>query len=320
MHRNAPVYQKDIDQFAIPSFEGIPLHDYLSPEPVVPLLLSRGCYWRKCTFCVHYFSAGDTYRMHSLDRVIEMLRGFVAQGIRHFSFVDEMIAPGHFVQLARAIREANLDIAYYALSKPNKTFTPAVLRDMAASGCKYILWGVESGCQRVLDLMGKGTKKEDIATVLRNAHAAGIANHVYIICGFPTETHEEWRETMAFLQDNRDAIYAVHRSVFSLEQGSPISKDLAKFGITETWVRRETPLGARLGYRCESGVTMEEATANFQAALPFFRSFHPYARLMASYRDHALLVYSNGPGLLPQRRRFPPLMTPASAAMEELPT
>lgn len=304
--RNPPRYEEDIDSFGRPDFSWADLRSYYSPEPVVPLLLSRGCYWRKCTFCVHYFSAGDTYRMHSLDNVIDMLRDFARQGITNFSFVDEMIAPGHFVQLAKAIREAGLDISYYALSKPNKTFTPRVFGEMASSGCKYLLWGVESGCQRVVDLMGKGTKIPDISEVLKNAHAAGVFNHVYIMSGFLTETNDEFAETLRFLDGNRGSIYAIHRSVFGLEPGSPIMKAPEKYGIEKVWMKRDTPLGGRLGYVCSSGVTMDEAVGNFKRAIPFWRAFNPHARHLASFRDHALLVYKHkGRALEPARRRFP---------------
>jgi len=302
----SPSFQKNIDAFGAPDFSDTDFKNYYSPEPVAALLLSRGCYWRKCTFCVHYFSAGDTYRIHSLENVIEMLRGMVEQGVRHFSFVDEMIAPGHFVRLAQAIKAAKLDIAYYALSKPNKTFTPEILKEMAESGCKYILWGLESGNQRVLDLMDKGTKIEEVAQVLKGAHEAGIANHVYVICGFPTETTEEFADTIYFLDQNKAYISAIHRSVFSLEQGSPISKDLQKFSIEEVWLRQDSPLGGRLGYRCKSGVTMDEATQNFKRALPFFRVFNPYAQFLANFRDHALLVYAKrGATLDFSSRKFP---------------
>jgi len=316
--RIPPSYQKDIDAFGAPDFTGVNFHSYFSPKPVAALLLSRGCYWRKCTFCVHFHSAGDTYRLNSLDNVIEMLKRMVAQGVRHFSFVDEMIAPGHFVRLAEAIIEAQLDIAYYALSKPNRTFTPEILAKMAASGCKYVLWGLESGNQRVLDLMGKGTQVQEVAEVLRNARAAGIHNHVYAICGFPTETHEEFVDTLMFLSENQDNISAIHRSVFSLEQGSPISKDLAKFSIEDTWVRAETPLGGRLGYTCASGMNMEEAASMFKTALPFFRRFNPYAQYLANFRDHALLVYDFHGNQLDFSRRNIPSVTrvqPATAGV-----
>jgi anaerobic magnesium-protoporphyrin IX monomethyl ester cyclase len=304
--KEPPIFLKDVDQFGTPDFGGLDLNSYFSPEPVIPLLLSRGCYWRKCTFCVHYFSAGDTYRVRSLDAIIEVLRHFVDKGLRNFSFVDEMIAPGQFVRLAEAIKNAGLDITYYAYSKPNKTFTPAVLKEIAESGCKFLLWGLESGNQRILDLMGKGTKVPEVAEVMKNAHAAGIENHVFVICGFPTETHSEFADTLRFLNDNRDYIYAINSGPFGLDAGAPIAKNPEKFGIVQTWVQGNTPLGEQLAYRCTSGVTMEEAWKNFLKALPFFRPFHPHANLAAYYRDHALLIYKHiGPKLRPELRRFP---------------
>lgn len=304
--KEPPVFQKDVDQFGIPDFGGLDLNGYFSPEPIIPLLLSRGCYWRKCTFCVHYFSAGDTYRVRSLDAIIEVLQHFVDKGLRNFAFVDEMIAPGQFVRLAEAIKSSGLDITYYAYSKPNRTFTPAVLKSIAESGCKFLLWGLESGNQRILDLMGKGTQVQEVAEVMKNAHAVGIANHVFVICGFPTETHEEFADTLNFLNDNRDYIYAIHSGPFGLDAGAPIAKNPKNFGIEETWVVGETPLGGQLAYRCSSGVTMEEAWQNFQRALPFFRPFHPHAPLVGYYRDHALLVYKYlGQNLQPELRRFP---------------
>lgn len=61
-----PVYQKNIDRYGFPDFSGLDIRSYFSPEPVAPLLLSRGCYWRKCAFCVHHLSAGNTYRPCSI--------------------------------------------------------------------------------------------------------------------------------------------------------------------------------------------------------------------------------------------------------------
>lgn len=288
-----PIFRKEIDEFGLPDFSGYDLFSYYSPQPVVALLLSRGCYWRKCTFCVHYFSAGDSYRVRSFEQIIELLRMMVSLGVRHFSFVDEMIAPGYFAKLAEAIENAGLDIAYYALSKPNRTFTPKVLNKMARSGCRYVLWGMESGNQRILNLMDKGTQPAEIGEVLKHSHAAGISNHVYVICGFPTETREEYAETIEFLRENRPYIQATHRSTFSLEAGSPISKEQARFGIIESWVARETSLGGRLGYRTSSGMSMEEARDVFQASLSFLKSFNDYAQYLANFRDHALLVYDH---------------------------
>jgi radical SAM superfamily enzyme YgiQ (UPF0313 family) len=226
-----------------------------------------------------------------MDEVIRKLSTLVELGVKNFYFVDEMLAPGYFVKLSEAIKKAELDISYFALSKPNSTFTPKVFEAMASSGCRYIMWGLESGNQRVVDLMGKGTNVTEIPEILANAFKAGIHNHIYMICGFPTETREEFQDTLDFLRDNAENIHVVHRSLFALEIGSPIYKDLETFGVTETWVLQETPLGPRLGYRTSSGMTMEEARAAFREALTFVKGFSPYARYLGNYRDHALLVY-----------------------------
>jgi hypothetical protein len=301
-------YSKQIDYYGVPDFGGGDLRRYFSPEPVIPLLLSRGCYWRRCTFCVHYRSAGLTYRMHSLDFTIEMLRSFVQKGVRHFAFIDEMISPRHFEKLATAIKEAGLDIAYYALTKPSGDFSPAHLLDMAESGCKYLLWGLESGNQRVLDLMDKGSKVEEVSRILKRAYAAGIMNHVFMICGFPTETEDEFAQTIKFLEDHRDYIYAVHRGTFSLERESPIFSEQARFGITRSWLIKDTPTGGRWGYEVSSGMSRERAAQVFVSVLPFLRVFNPYARFLANYRDHALLIYDRrGRQLWPEKRQFPPI-------------
>jgi hypothetical protein len=299
-------YSKSIDYYGVPDFADTDPRLYFSPEPIVPLLLSRGCYWRRCTFCVHYRSAGLTYRMHSMEFTIEMLRGFAAQGFRHFNFIDEMISPPHFEKLARAVKESGLDIAYYALTKPNKEFTSEKLLEMAESGCKYLLWGLESGNQRVLDLMDKGTKIEDVSRLMKRSFAAGIANHVFLICGFPTETEDEFAQSVKFLEDHKDYIYAIHRGTFGLEPESPIFHAPERFGITRKWMIRDNSTGGRWGYEVSSGMSREQAAQVFAAVQPFMRAFNPYARFLANYRDHALLIYDRrGPQLRPQARQFP---------------
>jgi hypothetical protein len=300
-------YSKQIDYYGAPDFGDVDLRRYFSPEPVVPLLLSRGCYWRRCTFCVHYRSAGLTYRVHSMDFTIDMLKRFVDKGVRNFAFIDEMISPPHFQRLAKGIKDAGLDIAYYALTKPTRDFEPEHLLNIAESGCKYLLWGLESGNQRVLDLMDKGSKVEDVSWVLRRAYAAGIANHVFMICGFPTETEGEFAQTIKFLEDHNDVIYAVHRGTFSLEPESPIFGEQERFGITRSWLVKDTPTGGRWGYECSSGMSQQKAAEVFTSVLPFLRVFNPYARYLANFRDHALLIYSRlgAWNLRPETRQFP---------------
>ena len=306
-----PVLRSDLDHFPPPDFSDVDLRSYYSPQPVIPLLLSRGCYWRRCTFCVHYHSAGMKYRMHSVDYIINMLRHFSEQGIRYFAFIDEMISPHFFRKLAYAIVAAKLDIAYYALSRPEKGFSRDLLALMADSGCKYILWGLESASQRVLDLMDKGTNIVEVKSVLRNANAAGIANHVYVICGFPTETAADFAETVKFLIEMRECIYGVHRGTFVLQKNTPVYDLPQKFSITRLGMPDEEVMGGRCDYECASGMSPMRAKEIFHSVQPVFRSFNPYAQRLTNFRDHALLIYDRfGSQLKPELRAFPHIVFP----------
>jgi anaerobic magnesium-protoporphyrin IX monomethyl ester cyclase len=299
-------YEEDLDSLGHPDFSDLSLDNYYSPETVIPVLTSRGCYWRRCAFCVHYKSAGQTYRTYSVEHILEELNSHVQAGIKYFAFIDEMISPAHFSKLADGIISAGLDINYYALAKPVKQFDSDLLRKMRESGCRYILWGLESGNQRILDLMQKGTIVSNISKVLQNAHQAGIFNHAYIMIGFPTETREEFGETLQFLDRHKHVIFGVHRSIFHLEKGSPVFDDPQTYSIKKIQRRDGTLSPDRYHFECETGMNSEEIKQNFAKALPFLRAFNPYSPRLGNYRDHALLIYScTECNLAPERRVFP---------------
>lgn len=301
-----PEFHANIDLLGHPNFSDLEPKEYYSPEPVIPILTARGCYWRRCAFCTHYRSAGLTFRKHSIEFVIAELERHVARGIKHFAFIDEMISPQHFADLAEAIITAKLDIRYYALAKPVKQFSKKLLQRIHLSGCCFLLWGLESGSQRVLDLMEKGTKITDIELVLKHATNAGIYNHVYIIAGFPTETRQEYGETIELLSRNRNYIHTVHRGTFCLERGAPIFNNPAQFNITKIWTVGNNPLTPSYQYECASGMSQIEVRDVFATSLPFLRAFNPFAPRLSNFRDHTLLIYSfHGQALKSRPRLFP---------------
>ena len=48
---NQPFYSENVNQLPAPNYDGFPLDRYLSPEPVLPVQFSRGCYYKDCAFC-----------------------------------------------------------------------------------------------------------------------------------------------------------------------------------------------------------------------------------------------------------------------------
>ena len=214
-------------------------------------------------------------------------------GVQHFALVDEMISPAYFSRFADAILAAGLKLYYYAMAKPVKQFDRELLGKLHQSGCRYLMWGVENGSDRVLDLMEKGTNLSELEVVLENAREAGIKNHVFIMAGFPTETRQEFQATMDLLARHKDAIAAVHRGIFHLEQGSPILAHPERFSITRTLPVSEMPMRNWYEFQCTQGMNGQESRQAFTQALPFLRSFQVYSRHLSFFRDHALLIYSH---------------------------
>ena len=287
----AAVPQENLDLLGEADYSDADLRAYYSPLPVLPIFTSRGCYWRRCAFCAHYKSAGQTYRRRSIDNVMKELRRHVANGVHHFCLIDEMIAPAQFSQLADAILQSGLAVYYYAMTKPVRQFSPELLDKMYRSGCRYLLWGVESGSQRILDLMDKGTRVPDIETVLDAAVEAGIRNHVFVMFGFPTETKWEMQATLDLLARHKAAIAMVHRGPFQLEPNTPAFDHPDKFSITRAWPA-ET-LGV-YRFECSSGMTRPEVQEAFKQNIPFLRSFGSPVPELGDFRfrDHLLLLYS----------------------------
>lgn len=295
-----------LDGIPIPDFSDLDLKSgYLSPATVIPVLGSRGCYWRKCTFCVHHKTYSERYRIASIKRVVDEIEQHVDNGFRHFSFVDEMIPPKRFRQLNEEIQKRNLAITYYAMAQPTDRFSREILDGMYEAGCRYILWGVESGSQRVLDLIDKGTTVETVSRVLTDAAAAGIKNHTFIIIGFPTETKEELRETLNFLYEHRNSIHAVLKSSFGLHEGSGVFKNPEKFGITKVYESRVLFGDAPFNYDVSSGISLRDSY-KYKDYLEkkFFRHFLYFLQRTA-FRDHGLLLYSNPDKLVFNMERTP---------------
>ena len=61
-----------------PMFNKVDVPRYFSPEPVLPLLSSRGCYWGKCAFCDHFFVYGKSFRQSKVDKIISDISSYIS--------------------------------------------------------------------------------------------------------------------------------------------------------------------------------------------------------------------------------------------------
>src|SRR5262249_28818338 len=135
----------------------------------------------------------------SLAREIEHLRS--RYGITDFHFADEEFITHRrrLEEVCRAVEPLGIT---WSTSGRADWATEDKLRRMKKAGCTYVLFGVESGSQTVLDLMEKNAKKPAVSEGLRAARAVGMDFIANFMIGHPSETETTIRETVAFCKEH----------------------------------------------------------------------------------------------------------------------
>ncbi|HED65545.1 MAG TPA: radical SAM protein [Planctomycetes bacterium] len=267
----------DISTLPTPDFDGLPLDRYFSPELVLPLAATRGCYWGKCVFCTLYTVIGPGYRGRSIEQTIEDMRSLQEKhGANSFYLAIEDLPPEMARAFPRAILDAGLNVNWWCDARlEHKVFDEEVCRDLAASGCKRIAYGYESASKRVLARMCKGIDPEESMKLIRRTHDAGISVTLYAMIGFPTETREEAMETLETILANRDSIQEVSARVFYLDERSEIFQRREEFDIDEIYPDPEADLQVYYDFHCKSGMSRAEARQVYLDFTKALRSHFP---------------------------------------------
>lgn len=265
IHVSPLSYAEDMAALPPPDFEGLPLEKYFVPDRILPYLATRGCYWGRCEFCDHGEGYTAGYRTKKLDQIVEEIRGLKDKfQTRFFHFTDESYPPALFRKLTRRLVDTNLDIIWTTHMRFEKSLLEeGVWQDAAASGCRYLHFGYESGNERVLKLMDKATTGDVIRRHLELSAGAGIWNHVMGFFGFPGETRDEARESVRFLEDNKDFVHSLGFGTFDLSRHTPVAKDPERFGVT-AYVNPEWDLALDYYYTVKEGLSIEEAEQVFE--------------------------------------------------------
>ncbi len=221
---------KKLNDLKCPSLDGYDLKAYFAPEIVMPFPASRGCYWRKCSFCDHDF--GLYYNVKSIDKLIKEIKTFKEKyNISKFEFIDEAISPAYMEEMSKRIIKEGLDINYFCDARIENGFTKEVLNLAQKSGLRMILWGFESGSKRIMKLINKGIDIDNRLNIMRDASECGIYNFAFIFFGFPAETKQEAIETIDMICANTDIIHSYGKSVFTMGKHTKLRETPEKYGV-----------------------------------------------------------------------------------------
>ena len=248
-----------------PDFDGLPLEKYFVPEPILPYLATRGCYWGRCEFCDHGEGYTTGYRTKKIQEIIEEVRGLRDKyHTRYFHFTDESYPPALFRKLTRQLKEHNLGIAWTTHIRFEKSLLDdEVWQDAQDSGCKFLHMGYESGSERVLTLMDKATTTEVIQRSLELSAQHGVWNHVMGFFGFPGERYEDAKFSMQFLEENKQHVHSIGFGTFDLSKHTPVAKNPERWGITY-YKNPEWDLAMDYYFTVKDGLGVEDAERVFE--------------------------------------------------------
>ncbi len=197
---------KDLDILPLPAWDLVDMQAYremwLKSSGYFSLNMSttRGCPF-KCNWCAKPIY-GSRYNSRSPEHVISELKMLVNEyGAEHIWFCDDIfgLKPGWVPALAQLINAEGLKFRFKIQSRADLLLQDDQIAALAASGCENVWIGAESGSQKVLDAMDKGTTIEQIhqSTKLMKKH--GIKPSFFIQFGYPGETKEDIALTIAMI-------------------------------------------------------------------------------------------------------------------------
>ncbi|GHN00390.1 Mg-protoporphyrin IX monomethyl ester oxidative cyclase [Cytophagales bacterium WSM2-2] len=200
---------KNLDELPLPAWDLIDIapyrdiwkrhHGYFS----LNMATTRGCPY-KCNWCAKPIY-GNRYNTRSPENVVNELE-FLIQKYQpdHFWMSDDIfgLKPGWVNRFRSLVKERNLKFRYKIQSRVDLLLEESAIEALAESGAETIWVGAESGSQKILDAMDKGTTVEQIGEATKQLKAHGIRVGYFLQFGYLGEKKTDIDSTLGMVLEN----------------------------------------------------------------------------------------------------------------------
>jgi radical SAM superfamily enzyme YgiQ (UPF0313 family) len=239
-HNANRVLERNLDQWPFPDRESLAL-DFVESLPLdVPAVLSleryttmqtsRGCPW-PCVFCdIPIFNEGK-WRSRSPEHVIAEFKQLQRDGYGAVFFVDDhfLLQPKRIQAICKGINDNGITIKWGCEGRVDSACME-LFPAMAKAHCRTLMFGIESGSQKILDRLKKEQSLEEIETAVTRAKDAGIEIvHGFFVVGSPDETEEDMRQTFRFASKLRIDTFGFNR--LCVYRGTPLWQEYVRRGL-----------------------------------------------------------------------------------------
>jgi len=205
---------RDIDTIPFPAWDLVDIgkykeawmnrHGYYS----VNISTTRGCPFH-CNWCAKPLY-GQVYNSRTPENVVEEMK-FLKEYVQpdHLWITDDIfgLKPGWVQRFSEVVNRERAIIPYKCLSRVDLLLKHDTIRHLKESGCQTVWIGAESGSQKILDAMEKGTTVPEIYEAADRLRKAGIRTGFFLQFGYPGETREDIDMTFKMVYDcNPDEI------------------------------------------------------------------------------------------------------------------
>jgi len=272
------------------------------------LATTRGCPY-KCNWCAKPIY-GNRYNSRSPERVAAEIELLMARyGVEHFWMADDIfgLKPGWVQRFRSAVQERNLRFTYKIQSRVDLLLKEDTIDALVGSGLRQVWVGAESGSQKILDAMDKGTTVEEIHEATGLLKKKGVEVCFFLQFGYLGETKADIEATLRMVEEllphdigisvsyplPGTKFYEKVRSMLGEKQNWEVSDDLAMmyqatycpayYRRLHRWVHKRFRL--RQG-RVQIGQLLRTGKANLRRAL--LVSYYAPAALIDGWRLNRL--------------------------------
>jgi len=197
---------ENLDNLPFPDRELIPFEKYSQNldsqrKPACTMITSRGCPF-SCIYCSKPIF-GKRLRQRSPENIIEEIEYLKEKyKVKEIIFYDDSftINKEQTIKLCQLIIDKKIDISFKCETRVNLVDKDLLLL-MKKAGCYLLGFGIESGSQRVLDILKKGITIEQVKEAVKITKEAGIDVLGYFMIGVPGETEQEIKKTIDFSKE-----------------------------------------------------------------------------------------------------------------------
>lgn len=202
-----PVLQ-NLDELPLPAWDLVDIRSYQDVwrehgrEFTLNMATTRGCPF-KCNWCAKPIY-GNRYNSHSPEYIVKHIQFLQEKfDVKRFWMCDDIfgLKPNWVQRFNKVLQREGVQLKYYIQSRVDLLLKEDTIEALVQSGLQEVWVGAESGSQKILDAMDKGTTVEQIYAATRLLKEQKVRVAFFIQFGYLEETREDISKTITMIKE-----------------------------------------------------------------------------------------------------------------------